>query len=86
MLTRGDLVRHPAMPCWGIGKVMKVVQNGNLLVRFEQAGEKLLHPQTAGLRKIESDQLLYLVVREDGARNRRFARNIRVIPIVLRQD
>ncbi len=49
MLAKGDLVTHPAMPAWGIGKVMKIVQDGNLLVKFEGAGRKLLHPHYANL-------------------------------------
>lgn len=85
MMARGDLVRHPAQPAWGIGKVLKVVQNGNLLVMFEKAGEKLLHPETARLRKIETDNLLCLVVREVTVKNRRTVRSVRVIPII-RQD
>ncbi|MBI1920780.1 MAG: DUF3553 domain-containing protein [Geobacter sp.] len=85
MVARGDLVRHPAQPSWGIGKVLKVVQNGNILVRFEQAGEKILHPETAKLRKIETDNLLCLVVREVTVKNRRTVRSVRVIPIIKQE-
>lgn len=85
MVARGDLVRHPAQPSWGIGKVLKVVQNGNILVRFDQAGEKLLHPDTARLRKIETEGLLCLVVREVSVKNRRTVRSISVIPIITQE-
>jgi hypothetical protein len=82
MIAKGDLVRHPAMPAWGIGKVLKTAQGGNLLVRFDQAGHKLLHPGCAGLVKIPDDDLLFLVIREIRKRRGRAVKTIRVIPVV----
>jgi hypothetical protein len=83
MLVQGDLVTHPVMPGWGIGRIVKIIQ-GNLLVRFEWAGEKLLHPHYANLCKISEDDLLYLVVREVKKKRGRPVRITRVIPVVKR--
>jgi hypothetical protein len=85
MIAKGDLVRHPAMPAWGIGKVLKTVQGGNLLVRFDQAGHKLLHPGYAGLVRIPDDDLLFLVIRGMRIKKGRAIRTVRVIPIVKRE-
>jgi Protein of unknown function (DUF3553) len=82
MIAKGDLVRHPAMPAWGIGKVVKAPQGGNLLVRFEQSGEKLLQPGSAGLVKVPDDDLLFLVIREVTVRKRRKVKTVRVIPVL----
>jgi hypothetical protein len=86
MLSKGDLVRHPAMPAWGIGTVVKSAQGGNLLVKFDQGGDKLLHPAYAGLVKISDDDLLFLVIREVQIRKRRSVKTIRIIPVVKRME
>ncbi len=83
MLVQGDLVTHPVMPGWGIGRIVKIIQ-GNLLVRFEGAGNKLLHPHYANLQKISEDDLLFLVVREVKRKYGRPVRTTRVIPVVRR--
>ncbi len=82
MFTRGDLVRHTAMPAWGIGKIMKVVQGGNLVVRFASGGRRLLHPGCAPLQKVPEAELLYLVIRETRSVRGRTVPRVRVIPIV----
>jgi hypothetical protein len=82
MLRKGDLVRHAAMPSWGIGSIVHAPRGGNLLIRFEQAGEKLLHPEYAMLNKIQEDELLYLVIREVRIRWGRSIETTRIIPIV----
>ena len=82
MVSKGDLVRHPAMPAWGIGKVVKTAQGGNLLVRFEQSGEKLLNPGYAGLVKVPDDDLMFLVIREITIKKRRKVKTVRIIPVV----
>ncbi|HEY6007844.1 MAG TPA: DUF3553 domain-containing protein, partial [Geobacteraceae bacterium] len=78
----GDMVRHPAMPVWGVGKVMKIVQGGNLLVSFAGGGKRLLHPGYAPLEKVPDDELLYLVIREARPGKGRPKFRVRVIPIV----
>lgn len=64
MFRKGDLVRHAAMPSWGIGSVVNPAKDGNLLIRFEMVGEKLIHPAYAALTKVPEHDLMYLVVRE----------------------
>jgi len=86
MLSIGDLVRHPAMPIWGIGKVVKTAQGGNLLIRFEQGGDKLLHPAYAGLVKIPDDDLLFLVIREVQIKKKRAVKTVRIIPVIKRME
>ena len=86
MLSKGDLVRHPAMPAWGIGKVVKTAQWGNILVRFDQGGNKLLHPGYAGLVKIPDDELLFLVIREVRIKKKRTVKTVRIIPVVKRLE
>ena len=86
MLAKGDLVTHPAMPTWGIGKVMKIVQDGNLLIKFEGAGRKLLQPHTANLLKLDDDELLYLLVWKTKIRRGRPVRTFRAIPVVKRRN
>ncbi len=83
MLVKGDLVTHPIMPDWGIGRIVKINQ-GNFLVRFERAGEKLLHPHFANLQKISEDDLLFLIVREVKKKRGRPVRTMRMIPVVKR--
>jgi hypothetical protein len=86
LIAKGDLVRHPIKPSWGgIGKVVKTVQGGNLLVRFDQAGNKLLHPEYAGLVKIQDDELLFLVVRGTRTKKGRTMKTLRIIPVIMRQ-
>ncbi len=82
MIGKGDLVRHPVKPAWGVGKVMRAAQGGNLLVKFEQAGNKLLQPDYARLVKIPDNELLYLVIREVRIRRGRSVKSIRVIPVI----
>ncbi|HEY6838039.1 MAG TPA: DUF3553 domain-containing protein [Geobacteraceae bacterium] len=82
MLIKGDLVRHETMPSWGIGKIVKVVQGGNLLVRFSEGGERLLHPNYAQLRKIREEVLLYLVVHETCLVRGRPLPKVRYIPVL----
>ncbi len=82
MFARGDLVRHQTMPGWGIGKVVKVVQGGNLLVSFSDSGTKILSPKYAYLQKIAEDELLYLVVRETHRVRGRLAPKVSFIPIL----
>jgi hypothetical protein len=82
MIAKGDLVRHPIKPSWGVGKVVKTVQGGNLLVRFDQAGNKLLHPEYAGLVKISDDELLYLVIRGVRIKKGRTIKTVRIIPVI----
>ena len=82
MLRKGDLVRHGTMPSWGIGSVVKAPRGGNLLVRFEQAGAKLLHPAYAPLTKVPEDELFFMVVGEVHMKGRRAVRTVRVIPVV----
>jgi hypothetical protein len=82
MFARGDLVRHQTMPGWGIGKVIRVVQGGNLLVSFSDSGKKILSPKYPHLEKIPEDDLLYLVVRETRRIKGRLTPCIRFIPIV----
>lgn len=40
--TVGNQVRHPAKPEWGLGKILAVLNDDKLRVRFKNAGEKLL--------------------------------------------
>lgn len=82
MFVKGDLVRHPAMPAWGIGKIVRIAQGGNLLVRFSEGGEKLLHPDYARLHKIREEVLLYLVVHETHRVRGRPLTRIRYIPVL----
>jgi hypothetical protein len=81
-IGKGDLVRHPTMPSWGIGKVVKTVKGGNLLVSFDQAGNKLLHPEYAGLLKIPDDEFLYLVIRGVRIKKGRAIKTVRIIPVI----
>lgn len=85
MFRKGDLVRHGAMPSWGIGSVVKAPRGGNLLIRFEQAGDKLIHPGYAPLTMVREDELLYLVIREVQIKRGRTVKTARVIPVVKRE-
>lgn len=85
MLRKGDLVRHGAMPSWGIGTVVNTVQDGNLLIRFEKAGEKIIHPGYAALTKVPDDDLMFLVVKEVRVKRGRSVKSTRIIPIVKRE-
>ncbi len=82
MFRKGDLVRHPALPSWGIGMVVKTAQDGNLIVRFEQGGQRLLHPGLAGLTRVPKDELRYLVIREVRMMKGRPIKAVTVIPVV----
>jgi hypothetical protein len=85
MIRKGDLVRHAAMPSWGIGSVLNAPRGGNLLIRFEQAGEKLIHPAYSGLTKVPEGDLMYLVVREVRFKWGRSVETAKFIPIVKRE-
>lgn len=85
LIAKGDLVRHPIRPSWGIGKVVKTLQGGNLLVRFDQAGDKLLHPEYAGLVKIPDNEFLFLVIRGARIKKGRTIKTLRIIPVLKRQ-
>ena len=70
------------MPSWGIGSVVKAPRGGNLLIRFEQAGAKLIHPDYAALTRVPADELMYLVIREVHIKRGRSVKTARVIPVV----
>jgi len=40
--TVGNQVTHPAKPEWGLGKVVAVLGDDKLRIRFKNVGEKLL--------------------------------------------
>ena len=82
MVRKGDLVRHPALPSWGIGMVVKTAQDGNLLVRFEQGGDRLLRPALAGLTRVPKHELRYLVIREVRTMKGRPVKSMTVIPVI----
>jgi hypothetical protein len=82
MYRKGELVRHASMPSWGIGSIMHAPRGGNLRIRFEQGGEKLIHPSHAELTKVPEDDLLYLVIRRVRFRWGRPVETVRVIPVV----
>ena len=82
LIAKGDLVRHPIMPSWGIGKVVKTSQGGNLLVKFHMVGDKLLNPSFAGLVKVPADELLYLVIRGTRIKKGRSINTVRYIPVI----
>ncbi len=84
MLRKGDLVRHGTMPSWGIGSIMNAPRGGNLLIRFEEGGEKLIHSGCAALTRVPENELLYLVIREVQIKRGRSVKTARVIPIVKR--
>ena len=85
MLRKGDLVRHATMPSWGIGSVKSAPRGGNLLVRFDQAGDKLIHSSCSALTRVPKHELMYLVVREVQIKKGRSVTVTQVIP-VLRPD
>ena len=85
MFRKGDLVRHGAMPSWGIGSIVKAPRGGNLLIRFDEAGDKLIHPGYAALTKVPKDELLYLVVREVHIKRGRSVKTSMVIPVVKKE-
>ncbi len=86
MFRKGDLVRHATMPSWGIGSVKLAPRGGNLLVRFDRAGDKLIHSSCcAALTRVPKHELMYLVVRETQVRKGRPVMTTQVIP-VLRPD
>ena len=85
MFRKGDLIRHGAMPSWGIGSIVNAPRGGNLLIRFEQAGSKLLHPAYAPLTKVPADELLYLVIREVSIKRGRTVKTARIIPVVKKE-
>ncbi len=82
LIVKGDLVRHPIRPSWGIGRVVETANGGNLLVRFEEVGNKLLNPAFAGLVKVHDDELLFLVIRGVQVKKGHPIRTIRIIPVI----
>lgn len=82
MFKKGDLVRHGAMPSWGIGSVVAVVQGGNLQIRFAGCGEKVISPSRAPLDRVPEDDLAYLVVRAVRVKRGRAVVRSRVIPVL----
>jgi uncharacterized protein DUF3553 len=85
MLRKGDLVRHASMPSWGIGSVRSAPRGGNLLVRFDMAGDKLMHSSCSALTKVPKHELMYLVVREIQVKKGRSVVTVQKIP-VIRQE
>jgi hypothetical protein len=82
MFRKGDLVRHDLMPSWGIGSIKYAPRGGNLRIKFEQAGEKILHPGYAELTKVPEDELLYMVIREVRYKRGRPVETISLIPVL----
>src|SRR4051812_10052361 len=50
---KGDRVKHPARPQWGIGQVLEDSDGVSATVFFVGAGEKKLRLQQANLLKVE---------------------------------
>lgn len=82
MFRKGDLVRHDSMPSWGIGSIKSAPKGGNLLIKFEQAGEKRIHPAYAALTKVPDEELIFIVVRETRFKWGRSLETTRIIPVV----
>jgi hypothetical protein len=51
--VKGDRVKHPARPEWGVGQILEDSDGVNALVFFVGTGEKKLRLQQANLMKVE---------------------------------
>jgi len=54
--VKGDRVKHPARPEWGVGQLLEDGDDVNATVFFVGAGEKRLRLQQANLRKVEGPE------------------------------
>jgi hypothetical protein len=80
MLKINDKVRHPALPEWGLGKVLAVIPDGKARVFFINAGEKILAMKHAPLELVEGPEAAHpildspnLAERAKGKRHRSLA-------------
>ena len=52
MFEKGDRVKHPAKPEWGIGQILETIGETRVKVYFVNAGEKILDDNIAKLSKV----------------------------------
>lgn len=53
-VTPGAIVRHPAQPDWGLGRVQSVIGT-RVTVNFENAGKLLIDAAAVTLEVVRSD-------------------------------
>ncbi len=54
-IVPGALVRHPAMPDWGIGQVQSVV-GGRVTANFETAGKRVIDNDIVRLETVADER------------------------------
>lgn len=59
---RGERVRHPSKPKWGIGQVLEDAFGENVRVFFVGAGEKVLKLSYVNLIKVQGDEAVHLIL------------------------
>jgi hypothetical protein len=57
---KGDRVKHPVMPDWGIGQVLETSEGININVYFAEVGEKTLSQNYVDLLKVKKEPHLIL--------------------------
>lgn len=59
-LQKGDRVKHPGMPDWGVGEVLETAVGINVCVFFAEVGEKKLCQTYVDLLKVKKEPHLIL--------------------------
>lgn len=57
---KGDRVKHPGMPDWGVGEVLETAEGINVSVFFAEVGEKKLCQTYVDLLKVKKEPHLVL--------------------------
>ena len=52
---KGDRVKHPVMPDWGVGEVLETAEGINVCVFFAEVGEKKLSLNYVDLLKVKKE-------------------------------
>jgi hypothetical protein len=62
MFAKGDRVRHPSKPEWGIGQILETSGEANVRVFFVDIGEKTLNAGIANLTKVSGAEATHPVL------------------------
>lgn len=59
MLSKGDRVKHPNKPEWGLGQILEASGEANVRVFFIDIGEKTLNANVAKLEKVTGEEAFH---------------------------
>jgi len=80
MFIKGDCVKHPNAPDWGIGKVLENALDDKVKIFFVNVGEKLLNLKHVNLIKLEGVDAIHPILDNPGLADRGKGKKFKSLP------